>query len=32
MSADGKYLTQAGAKFYAERIDWDKFLARGENQ
>ena len=32
ISADGKHLTQAGARFYAERIDWDMFLERGENQ
>ena len=28
ISADGKHLTAAGAKFYAERVDWNKLLAR----
>ena len=32
ISADGKHLTQSGARFYAERIDWDKFLEVDENQ
>lgn len=32
ISADGKHLTKAGARFYAERIDWDMFLERGDNQ
>lgn len=26
ISADGKHLTAAGAKFFADMIDWDKFL------
>jgi peptidoglycan/LPS O-acetylase OafA/YrhL len=26
ISADGKHLTQAGAQFFAERIDWNKYL------
>lgn len=28
ISADGKHLTAAGARFYAERVDWNKLLAR----
>lgn len=32
ISADGKHLTQAGARFYAERIDWAKFLEYGNRQ
>ena len=31
ISADGKHLTKAGARFYAERIDWGKFLESSEN-
>lgn len=32
ISADGKHLTKAGARFYAERIDWDKYLGNGNRQ
>ena len=32
ISADGKHLTKAGARFYAERIDLDMFLEGGEKQ
>ena len=32
ISADGKHLTQAGARFYAERIDWDRYLEYGNRQ
>lgn len=28
ISADGKHLTAAGARFYAELVDWNKLLAR----
>ena len=31
ISADCKHLTEAGARFYAERIDWDRFLSWGED-
>lgn len=30
ISADGKHLTAAGAKFYAERIDWDRYTYWGK--
>lgn len=30
ISADGKHLTAAGARFYAERVDWNKLLARND--
>lgn len=26
ISADGKHLTAAGARFYAERIEWERWL------
>jgi hypothetical protein len=26
ISADGKHLTAAGAKYFAERIDWGKYM------
>lgn len=32
ISADGKHLTRAGARFYAERIDWNRFLEYGDRQ
>lgn len=32
ISADGKHLTKAGARFFAERIDWKKFLKYGNRQ
>lgn len=32
ISADGKHLTKAGARFYAERIDWDRLLEYGNRQ
>ena len=32
ISADGKHLTRAGARFFAERIDWNKFLEYGNRQ
>ena len=31
ISADWKHLTEAGARFFAERIDWDRFLSCGED-
>ena len=32
ISADGKHLTRYGAKYFAERINWNKYLlAEGEN-
>lgn len=30
ISADGKHLTAAGARFYAERIEWGRWLERGD--
>lgn len=32
ISADGKHFTKAGARFYAERIDWEKFLEYDNRQ
>lgn len=32
ISADGKHLTRSGARYIAERIDWDKFLEYGNRQ
>ena len=26
ISADGKHLTAAGARYYAERVEWGRFL------
>jgi len=32
ISADGKHLTAAGARFYAERIEWGRWLASGDRE
>lgn len=32
ISADCKHLTAAGARYYAERIDWNKFVEYGNRQ
>lgn len=32
ISADGKHLTAAGARFYAERIEWWRWLERGDRE
>lgn len=32
ISADGKHLTAAGAQFYAERIDWGRWLESGDRE
>lgn len=31
-SADGKHLIAAGAKYFAERIDWERFFESMNNQ
>ncbi len=32
ISADGKHLTAAGARFYAERIEWARWLESGDRE